>query len=224
MFADPSFQAKNIVDVKSISVIPKSYEHFMSQSFNFYCEMCIELRKKQSIDPKVTLKFCTHQFVIQMLDSYNHLGASLRKMVEELNKSCTTWEQEITEFKPLHNWIEKKYHDRDENLRKTFFQTLKSSKQFFPYGILSQVHRLSETKLPEKKDWYDTLNKEFPPDENITYANYAFELFQCSDIMAYLRIYLEADIGLLCCVFESWRNLLRNHYTLDLANFISLRK
>ena len=129
-----------------------------------------------------------------MLDSYNHLGASLAKMVEELRKSCLDFDQESKAFEPLLDWINKKYADRDETLRKQFFQAL-LKKQFFPYRLLSDVARLKETKLPEKKDWFDPLKKKATAEEDIAYAEEVFQLFECVNVEEYLKLYLEADIG-----------------------------
>ena len=189
VFADPTFQSKKIVDVKSISVLPKSYEHFLSQSFKWCCDICEILKANER-----ELPFCVHQFSIQMLDSYNHLGASLAKMVEEMKKSCSDFHQETKEFKCLYDWIEKKYSNQNESTRKSYFQAL-TQKQFFPYNLLSNIERLNDTRLPQKEEWYDPLRKQNTSEEDIAYANQVFDLFKCTNIMDYLRLYLEADIG-----------------------------
>ena len=252
LFADPLFQAKKIVDVKSISLLPKSYEHFLCQSFKWCCEICEILKEERSQEGKST-PFCTHSFPIQILDTYNYLGASLSKMVEELKKSCQNFQEETIEFKPLYEWIQKKYPHDDEAKKKSYFQAL-TQKQFFPYNLLSNLSRLEDKKLPERHEWYDSLRQEYSSEADITYAKEVFELFKCQNISSYLKIYLEADIGkidynkiegvnglficlnmrykfpfyhfsvLLCCVLESWRKLLKKHYSLDLANFVSLRE
>ena len=181
-----------VVDTKNISILPKSYEHYLAQSFKWHCELCEELRL--CVGEKGHLPFCTHQYPIQIIDSYNHLGSALSKMVSELKSSCSNFKEEISAFKGLYQWINTKYSNRDENTRKEFFTAL-TQKQFFPYSLLSQIERLQEKQLPPYEDWYDELKKEYTPQENINYAQSVFALFQCDTILDYLEIYLEADVG-----------------------------
>ena len=82
---------------------------------------------------------------------------------------------------------------------------------------------LSEPRLPPKEFWIDTVfKKNKVSDEDIVYANKVFDLFKCKNISDYLDIYLAVDVLLLASLFESWRQLGVKHFSLDMANFISL--
>ena len=196
VFADPLFQAKRIVNTKTITVLPKSYEHYLAQSFQWCCEVCDLLRADRQ-EGEANPPFCTHYFSIQIMDTFNHLGASLSQMTEELRKSCLNFEDETREFKVLYDLIERNYPNRDLSTKKSYFQAL-TQKQFFPYALLSNLKRLKDPQLPPKEEWYDPLKREYTSEANIAYANRVFALFECKSIMDYLRIYLEADVGKKC--------------------------
>ena len=121
------------------------------------------------------------------------MGASLSRMTEELKKSCLIEEDKKREFGPLYKWVDRKFPNENLSKKEAYFQAL-TQKQFFPYGLLSNLERLRDKKLPPQSEWYDPLKSQCTPQSDVEYATQVFELFECVDIMAYLRIYLEADV------------------------------
>ena len=95
-------------------------------------------------------------------------------------------------------------------------------KGVYPYDYMDDWDRFNEEKLPNKSDFYNSLNM-----EDISEIDYrhAFQVFKKSNIKTlgeYHDLYVQSGTILLADVFESCRDLCLNTYELDPAYFLSL--
>ena len=79
--------------------------------------------------------------------------------------------------------------------------------------------RFSETRLPDKENFYSKLNDEHITDEE--YAQAVWEIFECKTLGDYHDLYVKTDVALLADVFENFRNLCQEQYGLDLAHYLT---
>ena len=107
-------------------------------------------------------------------------------------------------------------HKFDEKLKDLFFNTHKFSnhnnskfillllKGVYPYEYMDDWQKLTETSLPEKKDFYSHLNM-----KNITDADYAHIKRVCKDfgikkLGEYNYLHVQSNTLLLADVFENF--------------------
>ena len=80
-------------------------------------------------------------------------------------------------------------------------------KRVYPYEYMDSWGRYDETLLPNKKDFYSSLNI-----EGVTDIDYRHE---------YHNLYVQSDTILLADVFENFRNKCIEIYELDPGHFLS---
>ena len=95
-------------------------------------------------------------------------------------------------------------------------------KGVYPYEYMNDWDRFNEEKLPNKSDFYSTLNMEDISEIDYRHALKVFNKFNIKNLGEYHDLYVQSDTILLADVFESFRNLCLNTYKLDPAYFLSL--
>ena len=95
-------------------------------------------------------------------------------------------------------------------------------KGVYPYEYMDDWDRFNEAKLPNKSDFYCSLNMEDISAIDYRYALKVFNNFNIKNLGEYHDLYVQSDTTLLADVFESFRNLCLNTYGLDPAYFLSL--
>ena len=95
-------------------------------------------------------------------------------------------------------------------------------KGVYPYEYMDDWDRLNEEKLPNKSDFYSSLNMEDISEINYRHALKVFNKFNIKILGEYHDLYVQSDTILLANVFESFRNLYLNTNELDPAYFLSL--
>ena len=78
-----------------------------------------------------------------------------------------------------------------------------------------------ETLLPNKKDFYSSLDIEEITDVDYMHAKIVFKIFNNKNIGDYHDLYVQSDTLLLADVFENFRNKCIEIYELDPAHFSS---
>ena len=82
--------------------------------------------------------------------------------------------------------------------------------------------RFNEEKLPNKSDFYSSLNMDDISEIDYRHTLKVFNKFNIKNLGEYHDLYVQSDTILLADVFESFRNLCLNTYKLDPAYFLSL--
>ena len=89
-------------------------------------------------------------------------------------------------------------------------------KGVFPYDYFDGPSRMEDTSLPPREDFYSKLNDEHISQEDYEHAKEVWKVFECKTLKRY-DIYLKSDVLLLADVFESFRDICVEHYSLDPA-------
>ena len=92
-------------------------------------------------------------------------------------------------------------------------------KGVYPYEYIDDWDRFNEEKLPNKSDFYSSLNTEDISEIDYRHALKVFNKFNIKNLGEY---HVQSDTILLADVFESFRNLYIETYKLDPAYFLSL--
>ena len=81
--------------------------------------------------------------------------------------------------------------------------------------------RFDGTTLPDKEDFYSSLNMEDITSVDYRHAKRVYKEFKINNLGDYQDLYVQSDTLLLAEVFENFRNKCIEIYELDPAHFIS---
>ena len=95
-------------------------------------------------------------------------------------------------------------------------------KGVYPYEYMNDWDRFNQEKLPNKSDFYSSLNMEDISEIDYRHALKVFNKFNIKYLGEYRDLNVQSDTILLADVSESFRNLCLNTYGLDPAYFLSL--
>src|SRR5690606_14686690 len=110
-------------------------------------------------------------------------------------------------FKHFNNYFNKKYPNIDNNIL--------IRKGVYPYSYFDKFEKFNETNLPDKKYFYNDLEKEEINDEDYEFAKKVFKLYNCKTLKDYHDLYLCTDVLLLCDCFENFRKVMLKQYKLE---------
>ena len=132
---------------------------------------------------------------IRFLDSFKFMASSLEGLVGNLG-------------------LEKLIETRKEFGEKA---ELLSRKGIYPYDYMNGIEKFSEEKLPPKEEFFSKLNDCGISDEDFDHAQRIWKEFGIKDLGEYHDLYLKSDVLLLADVFEEFRNVCLENYSLDPA-------
>ena len=92
-------------------------------------------------------------------------------------------------------------------------------KEIYPYEYKSSWERLDETSLPNKEDFYSSLNMKGITSVDYRYAKRIYKESKLKNLGDYHDLYFQSDTLLLADVFENFRNKCIEIYGLDPAHF-----
>ena len=131
---------------------------------------------------------------IRFIDSFKFMAASLDSLVKNLPKES---------FKNLT-----KFYEGDE-------LNLLLRKGVFPYDWFDNFNRLSSTSLPPKEAFHSILNDSEISEEDYLHAQNVWKIFKMKTMRDYHDLYLKSDVLLLSDVFENFRDVCQDNYSLD---------
>jgi hypothetical protein len=143
-------------------------------------------------------------FEIRFLDTFAFMGTSLDKLSENLKDGCKT----IMDFRNIFKNVSNEFKD-DEQFK------MMTMKGIYPYDYIDSYERLTESKLPKKKDFNSKLNNSKCSDEDYERARNVWDKFKCYSMLDYHNLYLKVDVVLLADIWENFRNVCFEHYGLD---------
>ena len=132
---------------------------------------------------------------IRFLDSFKFMASSLESLVGNLG---------------LEKLIQTK---------KEFGEKVKliSRKGIYLYDYMNGIKKFSEEKLPPKEEFFSKLNDCNISDEDFDHAQRIWKEFGIKNLGEYHDLYLKSDVLLLADVFEEFRNVCMENYSLDPA-------
>ena len=132
---------------------------------------------------------------IRFLDSFKFMASSLDSLVGNLG-------------------LEKLIQTKKEFGEKA---ELLSRKGIYPYDYMNGIKKFSEEKLPQKEKFFSKLNDCGISDEDYDHAQRIWKEFGMKNLGEYHDLYLKSDVLLLADVFEEFRNVCMENYSLDPA-------
>ena len=132
---------------------------------------------------------------IRFLDSFKFMASSLESLVGNLG-------------------LEKLIQTKKEFGEKA---ELLSRKGIYPYDYMNGIKKFSEEKLPQKEKFFSKLNDCGISDEDFDHAQRIWKEFGMKNLGEYHDLYLKSDVLLLADVFEEFRNVCMENYSLDPA-------
>ena len=93
-------------------------------------------------------------------------------------------------------------------------------KSVYPYEYIDSWEKFNETVLPPKKAFYSNLNLADVSDEDYTYAQKVWDVFEIKNLGEYHDFYVQSDTLLLADVYENFRNMCFDKYELDPLYFV----
>ena len=135
------------------------------------------------------------QHEIRFLDSFKFMASSLDSLAGNLD---------LSKFIQTKKEVGKKYE-------------LLTKKGIYPYDYMNGFEKFSERQLPPKKDFYSKLNDCGITDKEYEHAEIIWKEFEIKNLGEYHDLYLKSDVLLLADVFEEFRNICLENYSLDPA-------
>ena len=89
-------------------------------------------------------------------------------------------------------------------------------KGVYPYDYMDGIEKFSE-QLPPQKEFYSKLNDCGISDEDYEHAQKIWKEFEIQNMGEYHDLYLKTDVLLLADVFEEFRKICMENYSLDPA-------
>ena len=183
---DSHLFVKNIGKTEgNIKCIPNNEEKYLSFSKDIVVGEYINKKGK-----KVEVK---HE--IRFIDSFKFMASSLASLVENLAKS------DLSKFIHTKKEFGKKYE-------------LMTKKEIYPYDYMNGIEKFFEEKLPPKEAFYSKLNDCGVSDEDFERAQLIGKEFKIKNLGEYHDLYLKSDVLLLADVFEEFRNICLENYSL----------
>ena len=142
---------------------------------------------------------------MRYIDSLQFLNASLAKLVSNMD---------TTNFK--RDYVCNHYKvDTQQKIE------LLTQKGQYPYEYMQSFDNFRENKLPDIDAFYSTLSKSGISDSDYKHAETVWETFKISNMGEYHDLYLKSDVLLLSDVFEKFRDMCLDYYTLDPAHYFT---
>ena len=134
---------------------------------------------------------------------------SLDKLTKSLRNNDA---YETKNFKQSKQYFLKEYpFMTDEDFK------LVITKGIYPYEYMNNFEKFNETKLPDIKCFYSSLNDETVTEDQYKHAQNIWETFRIKNLGEYHDFYLKTDVMLLSDVFENYRDLDLKTYKVDPA-------
>ncbi|XP_063538051.1 uncharacterized protein LOC134747347 [Cydia strobilella] len=177
--------------------------HFIVKALNFR-KGPIEIipqNKEKYISFSKELKFDGKCLSLRFVDSFRFMSSSLDKLARNLREH---------QFHEL-----RKQYPRCED-----FKLLKQ-KGIFPYEFMKSSKSLEASSLPKISDFYSALTDSCITDEDYQHAQNVWTHFNCKTMLDYSNLYLKTDVLLLTDVFENFRSVCLDTYSLDPAHYFT---
>ncbi len=136
------------------------------------------------------------------IDSFAFLARSLNDLVSSLSLS--------------------KKENTFDHLKRLPNHELFMRKGVYPYEWFDDLSKFNYPSLPNIDNFYSKLNDESISQEDYLYAKQVWNQCECKTFKDYHKLYLEADVLLLACVFENFCNLGLEYYHLDPSQYFSV--
>src|SRR5215216_1042149 len=144
---------------------------------------------------------------LRFLDSFQHMGMGLDKLVECLGGK-------IEKFPLTVNYFTEKGYSIDKI--KLLFR-----KGVFPYDWTNAWEKFDRISLPSRKDFYSLLSQQNISKEDYEHAQKVWQVFEMKNFGEYHNLYLETDVLLLADIFMNYTIMCLQDDGLDPSHYVS---
>lgn len=93
----------------------------------------------------------------------------------------------------------------------------------YPYEKYPSVEALREAKsLPKIEDFYNSLTEEALDPKEYERAQKIWDFFEIKNMEEYMKLYLQTDTYLLCEIFETFRDIVKQNFDLDPSWYLGI--
>ena len=139
---------------------------------------------------------------LRFIDSLQFMGTSLEKLVGNLAQEGKD-----------------KFHHMCRYIPDPNQQELLLRKGVYPYDYVDGPDKLEETSLPPKDSFFSLLSDQGISDKEYEHAQKVWQTFRCEKLGDYHDVYLKSDVLQLADVFENFRSVCLENYSLDPAHY-----
>ncbi|CAB5395194.1 unnamed protein product [Rhizophagus irregularis] len=143
---------------------------------------------------------------LRFLDSFQHMGMGLDKLVECLGGKLEKFTLTVRYFTEKSYSIDK---------IKLLFR-----KGVFPYDWTNAWEKFDRTSLPPRKDFYSLLSQQNISKEDYKHAQKVWKIFEMKNFGEYHDLYLETDVLLLADVFINYTIMCLKDDGLDPSHYV----
>ncbi|XP_043465724.1 uncharacterized protein LOC122500722 [Leptopilina heterotoma] len=205
-YRGPAHEACNL-NYQDSRVIPVVFHNLSGYDAHFIIEdICLEFEGRIELLPlnkEKYISFSKHvkgtEIKFRFIDSFKFMASSLEKLASYL-----------TEYKIVKQAFSN-FTLEEINLL--------TRKGVLPYEYLDNLVKLKETRLPDKENFYSTLNDSGISDDDYLHAQRVWSTFNCSNLGEYVDLYMKTDVLLLTDIFENFRDQCLLAYGLDPAHY-----
>ena len=98
---------------------------------------------------------------------------------------------------------------------------LVKQKGVYPYEYMGSFDKFEDKSLPDKTEFYNTMNNTNISNEDYPRAKRVWKTFEMKNMGGYHDLYLKTDVLILADVFENFRKECLKHYKLDPCHYFS---
>lgn len=196
---------------KTPKFIPIFFHNLSGYDCHLFIKELGELPGKIKIIPKTKenyisfskfLPLSNDEYVqLRFTDSLKFLGTSLENLAKSMSKD---------DFMNLRSCFP---DDNEFNLL--------TRKGVYPYDYMTNWQAYSESKLPSKKHFFNSLTNENISDDDYKHAQLVWSQFNIKNLGEYTDLYLKTDVLLLTDIFQNFRKTCKQHYGLDPAFYLT---
>lgn len=144
----------------------------------------------------------------RFIDSFQFMATSLDNLAKNLK---------IDDFKVIKHIFDISFKGKD-NTNNYYYAT---KKMIYPYDYMDSISKFSETKLPDKDNYKDSISMREISDEDYKYCQKIWEVFNIKNLGQLQDLYVMSDTAILADIFENFRKISLEYYGLDPAHYMS---
>ena len=156
-----------------------------------YITFSVPIKKELDNSKRITYK-------LKFIDSFRFMSSSLLNLVDNLSESVHS--DKCIDCKSCLDYMSVK----DDQLILKCSKCNKNHNKSYEY--MDSSERFDEILLPNKEDFYSSLNMEGITDVDYRHVKKVFKEFKINNVGDYHDLYVQSDTILLAGVFENFRN------------------
>lgn len=191
--------------------VPIVFHNLSNYDSHLFIKELVKYKGHIKVIPKTKEKYLTITKYIACENDNSFIQMKFIDSFQFLSSSLETLSKNLTHEEFIH--LSTEFNSKNIHLLK--------SKGIYPYDYMNAWVKYEDTKLPDKKYFYNTLKLEHITDVEYEHAKTVWKTFNIQTMGDYTDLYLKCDVLLLCDIFENFRDISLKYYKLDPAYYIT---